>query len=64
MKFLIVGLGNPGEEYSDTRHNIGFKALDFVSEQTSAFFNVDKLGHMASYKHRGRTIVLIRKTTP
>ena len=63
MKFLIVGLGNPGEEYSDTRHNIGFKALDFVSEQTSAFFNVDKLGHVASYKHRGRTILLLKPST-
>ena len=63
MKFLIVGLGNPGEEYSDTRHNIGFKALDFVSEQTSAFFNIDKLGHIASYKHRGRTIVLLKPST-
>lgn len=63
MKFLIVGLGNPGEEYSDTRHNIGFKALDFVSTQTSAFFRSDRLGDIATYKFKGRTIFLLKPST-
>ena len=38
MKFLIVGLGNPGVKYDNTRHNIGFKALDYVAKQTDALF--------------------------
>ncbi len=63
MKFLIVGLGNPGIEYLNTRHNIGFKALDFVSEQTSAFFNSDKLGDITSFKFKGRTVFLLKPST-
>ena len=56
MKFLIVGLGNPGKEHLNTRHNIGFKALDFVSTQTSAFFTSDRLGDISTYKFKGRTL--------
>jgi len=42
MKFLIVGLGNPGSKYESTRHNIGFKALDYIANQSSAFFISEK----------------------
>ena len=63
MKFLIVGLGNPGKEYINTRHNIGFKALDFVSSKTSAFFNTDRLGEISNYKFKGRTIFLLKPST-
>ena len=44
MNFLIVGLGNIGAKYESTRHNIGFKALDFVAEQSSAFFTEKDMG--------------------
>ena len=63
MKFLIVGLGNPGKEYLNTRHNIGFKALDIVSTQTSAFFRSDRLCDIATYKFKGRTIFLLKPST-
>ena len=51
MKFLIVGLGNIGAKYESTRHNIGFKALDFISEQSSAFFIEEKYGEVSSFKY-------------
>ena len=47
MKFLIVGLGNIGAKYERTRHNIGFMALDFVAEQSSAFFTEEKYGELS-----------------
>ncbi len=63
MKFLIVGLGNPGEKYSETRHNIGFKVLDFFAKEYSASFALNKLAEVATVKYKGRTIVLVKPTT-
>ena len=63
-KFLIVGLGNIGEEYNNTRHNIGFKILDhFVSKQEGVVFETVKLGDKATCKIKGRTLVLLKPST-
>jgi PTH1 family peptidyl-tRNA hydrolase len=63
MKFLIAGLGNPGAEYELTRHNIGFLVLDQLADKHSASFEIDRLAEKAEFKHKGRTIHLIKPTT-
>ena len=63
MKFLIVGLGNPGVKYENTRHNIGFKALDHVAKQADAFFSSARYGETTSFKHKGKTIILLKPST-
>ena len=63
MKFLIVGLGNIGAKYESTRHNIGFKVLDFVAEQSNAFFTEDKYGEISSIKYKGKNIFLLKPNT-
>lgn len=62
-KFLIVGLGNIGPEYSNTRHNIGFKALDFLAKKESISFETVKLGALAEYKFKGKTFLLLKPNT-
>ena len=63
MKYLIVGLGNPGEEYENTRHNIGFKILDALCEASNISFAPDKHAHLATKKFKGRTLHLVKPTT-
>ncbi|MEL6558138.1 MAG: aminoacyl-tRNA hydrolase, partial [Bacteroidota bacterium] len=63
MKYLIVGLGNIGEEYEETRHNIGFMALDHLTKEFDTSFNLDKLASKSEIKYKGRTIHLIKPTT-
>lgn len=63
MKYLIVGLGNPGAKYTNTRHNIGFKVLDELAQQTKAEFEVDRLGDVAYAKFKGRTLILLQPST-
>lgn len=63
MKFLIVGLGNIGAEYTNTRHNIGFKVLDMLAEQSGIFFSNDRLADVAELKYKGKTLILIKPTT-
>jgi peptidyl-tRNA hydrolase, PTH1 family len=62
-KFLIVGLGNIGAEYVNTRHNIGFKILDFLAKKESLDFQTLKLGALAEYKIKGRTLLLLKPNT-
>jgi PTH1 family peptidyl-tRNA hydrolase len=62
-KFLIAGLGNIGAEYVNTRHNIGFKVVDFLANQESVDFQTVKLGSMAEFKFKGRTFLLLKPNT-
>lgn len=62
-KFLIVGLGNIGEKYINTRHNIGFKILDFLAKKEDLKFETQKLGDLTTYKFKGRTFFLLKPST-
>lgn len=63
MKFLLVGLGNPGPEYEETRHNIGYKVLDKLASMSGTSFSTARLSEMAEIKHKGRTLILVKPTT-
>ncbi len=62
-KFLIVGLGNIGAEYSETRHNIGFKVVERFAKLQESNFETAKLGAVAKTSHKGRTIFLLKPNT-
>ena len=62
-KFLIVGLGNIGSEYANTRHNIGFKVLDYLANKEGVSFQTVKLGEIAELKIKGRTLLLLKPNT-
>ena len=63
MKYLIAGLGNIGEEYILTRHNIGFEVLNAFAKASNTSFKQDKLANITEVKFKGRTFVLIQPTT-
>ena len=62
-KYLIVGLGNIGDKYIDTRHNIGFTILDYVAKQEDVTFEIVKLGDVAKFRFKGRTFILLKPST-
>jgi PTH1 family peptidyl-tRNA hydrolase len=62
-KFLIVGLGNIGEKYANTRHNIGFKILDYIATSEDLAFETQKLGDISALKVKGRTLLLLKPST-
>lgn len=62
-KFLIVGLGNIGAKYHNTRHNIGFQIVDALAKEHDATFETEKLGDVAQFRFKGRTFVLLKPST-
>jgi PTH1 family peptidyl-tRNA hydrolase len=63
LKYLIVGLGNIGKEYQNTRHNIGFKVLDALAGASNIFFEDKRYGMVAEYMFKARTFVLLKPST-
>ncbi len=63
MKYLIAGLGNIGEEYAGTRHNIGFMVLDALAADSGLAFKSRRLADFCSLAYKGRNFILIKPTT-
>jgi len=62
-KYLIVGLGNIGSDYTNTRHNIGFKVVDYLASVNGASFETKKLGDIATFRFKGRVFILLKPNT-
>jgi peptidyl-tRNA hydrolase, PTH1 family len=63
MKYLIAGLGNIGDGYRDTRHNIGFTVLDALADASNTVFTDRRYGSMCSVKYKGRELILLKPST-
>lgn len=62
-KYLIVGLGNPGDEYARTRHNIGWRVVSALAEEKEAQWEDRRYGFVARISVKGRQLILLRPTT-
>jgi len=62
-KFLIVGLGNIGDTYVNTRHNIGFQVLDALAKDQEVSFETEKLGDITRFRHKGKLFILLKPST-
>jgi PTH1 family peptidyl-tRNA hydrolase len=63
LKYLIAGLGNFGDDYQDTRHNIGFRILDALAQTSKTDFIDKRYGFIAEYKYASRIFILLKPTT-
>lgn len=63
MKYLIVGLGNVGAEYANTRHNVGFVVADALVKDLEGSWKIERLASVSKVKFKGRTLVVIKPTT-
>ncbi len=63
MKYLLVGLGNIGPEYADTRHNIGFMVLDYLAKKHEVSFDTGRHSFVTEFKHKGKHFTLVKPTT-
>ena len=63
MKYLIIGIGNKGEKYENTRHNIGFKVVEKIASKIEASFQSVNFGWMAEGKYKGRKVLLLKPDT-
>jgi PTH1 family peptidyl-tRNA hydrolase len=63
LKYLIVGLGNVGQKYINTRHNVGFAVIDHLADEYEVDFEHTRHAYKADISHRGRTYCLIKPTT-
>ena len=63
MKYLVVGLGNIGNEYANTRHNIGFKVLDAFAKASNILFDSGRYGYTATISFKGRKFTLLKPST-
>ncbi len=62
-KYLLIGLGNIGEEYENTRHNVGFQVLNKLSEKQNFSFETQKLGDLGSFRIKGRSVLCLKPST-
>ncbi len=63
MKYLVVGLGNIGSEYHNTRHNIGFMVLDAFAKASNIVFTDSRYGFVANTSIKGRQLTLLKPST-